>query len=301
MRTVWVSFDVIGRRCLEACVEAGASVVGIVTLPGPVDPNRSGQCRFDDVGEKLDAELIKSADVNSPETLERVRALEPDAIFVVGWSQLLREQLIASAKHGVFGMHPTLLPRHRGRAPIPWAILSGLARTGVTLFEIADPTADSGPIVGQVELPISEEETATTLYERIADAHAKLISEYVPQLAAGTAPRIPQDPIRASSWPKRTPADGIIDWETRAPYLDAWVRAQTRPYPGAFTFLGPSKLVVWRARPVELEGAAAAGTVVEERPEGVVVACGEGALLLEEVETELEPLGDELSVGARLG
>ena len=299
MRTVWVSFDVIGRRCLEACVEAGASVVGIVTLPGPVDPNRSGQCRFDDVGEKLDAELIKSADVNSPETLERVRALEPDAIFVVGWSQLLREQLIASAKHGVFGMHPTLLPRHRGRAPIPWAILSGLARTGVTLFEIADPTADSGPIVGQVELPISEEETATTLYERIADAHAKLIREYVPQLAAGTAPRIPQDPIRASSWPKRTPADGIIDWETRAPYLDAWVRAQTRPYPGAFTFLGPSKLVVWRARPVELDAAAAAGTVVEERPEGVVVACGEGGLLLEEVESE--PLGEELAVGARLG
>jgi len=169
----------------------------------------------------------------------------------------------------------------------------------VTLFEIADPTADSGPIVGQVELPISEEETATTLYERIADAHAKLIREYVPQLAAGTAPRIPQDPIRASSWPKRTPADGIIDWETRAPYLDAWVRAQTRPYPGAFTFLGPSKLVVWRARPVELDAAAAAGTVVEERPEGVVVACGEGGLLLEEVESE--PLGEELAVGARLG
>ena len=299
VRTVWVSFDVIGRRCLEACAETGAEVVGIVTLPKPVDPNRSGQCRFDNVAEQHGAELIESADVNSPETLERVRALQPDAIFVVGWSQLLREDLIAVAKRGVFGMHPTLLPRHRGRAPIPWAILSGLARTGVTLFEIAESTADSGPIVGQVELPISDDETATTLYERITDAHTELIREYMPQLADGIAPRIPQDPSRASSWPKRTPADGIIDWETRAPYLDAWVRAQTRPYPGAFTFLGPAKLVVWRARPVALDASAAAGTVVEERPEGVVVACGEGGLLLEEVESE--PLGEELAVGARLG
>ena len=299
MRTVWVSFDVIGRRCVEACADAGAEVVGIVTLSGPVDPNRSGQCRFDDLAEKLAAKLIESDQINSPETVASVRELAPDAIFVVGWSQLVHEELIATAKDGIFGMHPSLLPKHRGRAPIPWAILSGLAKTGVTLFEIADSTADSGAIVGQIELPIEEDETATTLYERIEEAHVELIREYVPQLAAGTAPRIAQDPTRASSWPKRTPADGIIDWETRAPYVDAWVRAQTRPYPGAFTFLGPSKLVVWRARPVELDASAAAGTVVEERPEGVVVACGEGGLLLEEVESE--PLGEELAVGARLG
>jgi methionyl-tRNA formyltransferase len=297
VRTVWVSFDVIGRRCVEACAEAGAQVVGIVTLPGPVDPNRSGQCRFDDLADELGAELIESADINSPETVATIRDLEPDSIFVVGWSQLVHEELIATAKDGVFGMHPSLLPKHRGRAPIPWAILSGLAKTGVTLFEIADPTADSGSVVGQVELPIAEDETATTLYERIEEAHVELIREHVPQLAKGTAPRIPQDATRASSWPKRTPADGIIDWETRAPYLDAWVRAQTRPYPGAFTFLGPAKLVVWRARPVELDGGAVAGTIVEERPEGVVVACGEGGLLLEEI----EPLGEELAVGARLG
>ena len=135
-------------------------------------------------------------------------------------------------------MHPTLLPRHRGRAPIPWAILTGLAKTGVTLFEITDPTADSGPIVGQVEVPIARDETATTLYESLAEAHLELMRTCVPQIVAGTAPRTPQDSRRASSWPKRTPPDGIIDWETRAPYLYDWVRAQTRPYPGAFTWLG---------------------------------------------------------------
>jgi methionyl-tRNA formyltransferase len=296
MRTAWVSFDTIGRDCLEAAADEGAEIVGVVTLPGPIDPSRSGQCSFDDVAARLGAELVETCDVNSEGTVDAVRALDPDLIFVVGWSQLVREPFISHAREGVFGMHPTLLPRHRGRAAIPWAILSGLARTGVTLFEITEPTADSGAIVGQVVLEIPPDETATTLFERVAAAHVELIREFVPLLLERRAPRILQDSSRASSWPKRTPADGIIDWETRAPYLYDWVRAQTRPYPGAFTFLGEQKVVVWRARPVQLETPAAAGTVVATGPDGPVVACGEGGLLLEDVETS-----GELAVGARLG
>jgi methionyl-tRNA formyltransferase len=297
MRTVWVSFDTIGRDCLEAAADVGAEIVGIVTLPGPIDPNRSGQCSFDDVATRLDAVLHETSDVNSEETLAVVGALDAELIFVVGWSQLVREPFIALAREGVFGMHPTLLPRHRGRAPIPWAILTGLARTGVTLFEILDATADSGAIVGQVTLQVDPDETATTLYARIADAHVALTREFVPQLLAEGAPRLSQDPLRASSWPKRTPVDGIIDWETRARYLYDWVRAQTRPYPGAFTFLGDEKVIVWSARPVELDSAAPAGTVVDLAPEGPVVACGEGGLVLEEIQTA----AGELVVGARLG
>jgi len=293
---VWVSFDTIGRDCLEAAAEAGAEIVGIVTLPGPVDPNRAGQCSFDEVAARSGAVLHETRDVNSDETLDAIRALEPELVFVVGWSQLVRDPFIALAAEGVFGMHPTLLPRHRGRAPIPWAILTGLARTGVTLFEILDATADSGAIVGQVEIDIAPDETATTLFARIADAHVQLIRRLVPQLLARTAPRIPQDPSRSSAWPKRTPADGIIDWETRAHYLYDWVRAQTRPYPGAFTFLGDEKVIVWGARPVELAETAPAGTVVDVRPEGPVVACGEGALVLEEIQAS-----GELALGARLG
>jgi methionyl-tRNA formyltransferase len=297
MRTVWVSFDTVGRDCLVAAAEAGAEVVGVVTLPGPVDPNRSGQCAFDAVAAQLGATLVETPHVNAPETLDAVRALDPELIFVVGWSQLVREPFIALAREGVFGMHPTLLPRHRGRAPIPWAILSGLARTGVTLFEIVDATADSGAIVGQVAVDIASDETAETLFARIAEAHVELVRQYVPQLIARSAPRRPQDASRASAWPKRTPADGIIDWETRAPYLYDWVRAQTRPYPGAFTYLGDEKVVVWRARPVALEADAPAGTIVATRPEGPVVACGDGGLVLEEIETR----AGELAVGARLG
>jgi methionyl-tRNA formyltransferase len=297
MRTAWVSFDTIGRDCLEAASEVGAEIVGIVTLPGPIDPNRSGQCAFDDVAARLDASLIETRDVNAPETVNEVRKLEPELVFVVGWSQLVHEAFIASAREGVFGMHPTLLPRHRGRAPIPWAILSGLARTGVTLFEIVDAMADSGAIVGQTVVDIAPDETATTLFARIAEAHVRLVRELVPQLVARTAPRTPQDPRRASSWPRRAPGDGIIDWETRASYLYDWVRAQTRPYPGAFTYLGDEKVIVWGARLVELAESAPAGTIVEIDAAGPVVACGEGGLLLEEIQAGAA----ELDVGVRLG
>jgi methionyl-tRNA formyltransferase len=296
MRTVWVSDDVIGRDCLDAAARSGAEIVGIVTLPEEPGIDRSARWSFEEEAARFGVPRLETRDVNADDALAWIRALEPELVFVVGWYQLVREPFLALAREGTFGMHPTLLPRHRGRASIPWAILSGLAHTGVTLFEIVDDTADSGAIVGQAVVDVAPDETATSLFDKVSRAHVELLDECVPLLLARTAPRVAQDPSRASSWPRRRPADGIIDWETRAPYLYDWVRAQTRPYPGAFTFLGDEKVVVWRARPVEGAEPAPAGTVVAERPEGPVVACGEGALVLEEIETD-----GELAVGARLG
>src|SRR2546429_3260936 len=279
MRLVWVSFDVMGRDCLAAAAEAGADVVAVVTLPGPIAPDRSGQCSFDEIAAELGARLVETADVNSPETIAALREVEPDMIFAVGCPQLVLDVFTRLPKQGVFGMHPTLLPKHRGRAAIPWAILSGLARTGVTLFEISDGTADSGPIVGQVEVPIASDETAETLYDKVTAAHVELVRRYVPELLDGSAPRIAQDTRRASAWPKRAQADGIIDWDTRAPYLHDWVRAQTRPYPGAFTYLGEDKIVVWRARARPPAEPLPPGTVVSRRGVGPLLGCGGRAVL----------------------
>ncbi|WBB71716.1 methionyl-tRNA formyltransferase [Micromonospora sp. WMMD1128] len=281
-RVVWVSFDTIGRDCLEAAAEMGAEVAGVVTLPGPVRPDVSGMCAFHEVADRYGAELIEARNVNDPECVAAVRRLAPDTLWVVGWSQLIRDELLAVPRGGTFGMHPTLLPRHRGRAPIPWAILSGLARTGVTLFEIPDATADSGAVVGQAVVDVAADETATTLFDKCAAAHVDLVREFFPRIADGTAPRIPQDPTRASHWPRRAPADGIIDWDTRSAWLDVWVRAQTRPYPGAFTWLGDRRLTIWAARPEPAPAGAAAGTVLGHRPDGVLVATGDGGLLITE-------------------
>ncbi|MBO4206791.1 methionyl-tRNA formyltransferase [Micromonospora echinofusca] len=282
-RIVWISFEITGKACLEAAAQAGAEVAGIVTLPGPVRPEVSGMCGFEDVAQRLGVPLVHARNVNDPECVAAVRDLAPESLWVIGWSQLLRDEILAVPSGGTFGMHPALLPRHRGRAPIPWAIITGLARTGVTLFEIPDATADSGPIVGQSVIDIAPDETATTLYAKVHEQSIDLVRTCFPQIAAGTAPRIPQDPRRASYWTRRTPPDGLIDWETRAPQLDAWVRAQTHPYPGAFTWLGDERLTVWRARPETNDHRSPAGMVLEHRPDGVLVACGADALLIREV------------------
>src|SRR6266516_770091 len=175
MRLVWVSFDVMGRDCLAAAAEAAAEVTAVVTLPGPLDPDRSGQCSFEEIAGRLGARLIETADVNSPETIAAVREADPDLIFVVGWLQLVLDEFIGIPRHGVFGMHPALLSSSCGRAAIPWAILSGLAKTGVTLFQIADGSAVSGPIVGQVEVPLAPDEKATTVYGPITEKHVELV------------------------------------------------------------------------------------------------------------------------------
>src|SRR2546422_11066348 len=101
MRLVWVSSDPMGRDCLAAAAEAGAEVAAVVTLPGPIDPDRSGQCSFDEIAERLGARLIETADVNSPDTIAAVQEVDPDLIFIVGWSQLVLDGFIGLARHGV--------------------------------------------------------------------------------------------------------------------------------------------------------------------------------------------------------
>ena len=305
-RAVWVSFDLIGRDCLVAAAEAGASIVGIVTLPVSVNGARAGQCSFEEVAQELGAALIVAQDINDPACLDSIGRLSPDMLFVVGWSQLVGKSLISIAPRGVFGMHPTLLPKHRGRAPIPWTILAGLTKTGVTMFEIVDETADTGLLVGQLEVPVLADDTATSLFERIRHAHVDLIEQLMPGLLQGTAPRIPQDERRSSWWPKRTPLDCIIDWNARATHVHDWIRAQTHPYPGAFTYLEEQKVVIWRASVQPGVESGVPGQVLSEHPEGTIVGCGHGALLMEEVEIggrvfTATGIGRVLPVGAVLG
>jgi methionyl-tRNA formyltransferase len=112
---------------------------------------------------------------------------------------------------------------------------------------------------------------------------------------------------RASEWPRRRPSDGIIDWATRVPALDAWIRAQTRPYPGAFSFLGDAKVTIWQARPLGTGEGPSAGTVVAAADDGVEVRCGDGSILLEEVDLEEvgnlhgAAIGEHLRPGTVLG
>lgn len=288
MKSIFVSFDEIGWHCLKEILELGGNVVGIFTLDDERRIKMSGNRPFDDLAQKYNIPLYKIKSINDKDTLDLIRTCDSDISFVIGWSQLVKNEFISLAKYTCVGMHPTLLPRHRGRAPIPWAIIFGLRKTGVTMFHISED-ADNGDIIGQVEISIEFEDDALSLYKKALQAHIKLIQDYFPFLQEGKAPRIKQDEAKASYWHKRVPKDGIIDWNASSKNLYDWIRALTEPYPGAFTFYRDKKLIIWKSMLInEKDHYRDSGTILEIDKDGLLVSTGEGIVKLTCIQFEGE-------------
>jgi methionyl-tRNA formyltransferase len=279
MRIVYIGARVVGHRCLAALLQARAQVVGLLTLDETKADVTTAFRSFDDLVDRYRLDARKFTRLNSPEPTKWVRSLQPDLGIVVGVSELIAAELLKVPRLGFIGMHPTLLPEGRGRAPIPWALIKGITRTGVSLF-YCDPGADTGDLLAQSEVPIYYEDTSATLGSRTDDAAIKLLIENVPRLAAGTAPRWSQNEARATVWPRRRPDDGLIDWSRSRRELYNWVRALTHPYPGAFTTLDGRRLWIWAARESFDERTGRPGEVLDILPHGILVATGSGCLLL---------------------
>jgi methionyl-tRNA formyltransferase len=171
---------------------------------------KSGRVYIDDFAARHGIEVAKIRDLNKPEAVEIIREAGLDWLFIIGWSQIARAEVLSTPSWGVIGMHPTLLPQGRGRAAIPWAILKGINRTGVTMFRL-DEGVDTGPILAQVEIPLHDRIDASELYTLVDRAHVALMREAFPKLARGELDAIPQDHSQATEWPRRKPEDGAID------------------------------------------------------------------------------------------
>jgi len=256
MRAGFVTAVELGRACIEEILACGGSLDLVMTLRDEQASGKSGRVRLDDLCSAGGTQLVKVRNINDPEALEALRAARLDWLFIVGWSQIARPAVLETAAQGVLGIHPTLLPEGRGRAPIPWAILKGLPQTGVTLFRL-DAGVDSGPIAGQLAIPLDPRETATSLYDKVAEGHRRLIRDCWPRLEAGTLEFAQQDDARATYWPGRRPEDGAIDLSGSVRDADRLVRAVTRPYPGAFLDTGNTRYRLWSAEPRPSSGRAA--------------------------------------------
>lgn len=222
---------------------------------------------------------------------EKEKILEPDLGIVAGVSQLVPKSLLEVPRLGFIGMHPTLLPEGRGRAPIPWAIIKGLQSTGVTWFW-CDENADTGRIVSQMKVPIYYEDTVRQLGRRTDDmAVHLLLTQCLPEIKEGVIFGTRQTEKNVTYWPKRNPEDSLIDWSWDSGSLYDWIRALTHPYPGAFTYLNGRKLYIWSAREsydtryrFTPENLIEFGEVIDILPHGVLV----NHLLLQRVQWEGE-------------
>ena len=301
MPILFIAARIVGKQCLTAALDVGASIAGLLYL----DDRKAGitvaHTQFDDVIARHNLNARPFASLKGDEGREHfewAQQLAPRLGIVCGVSELIPPELLKLPALGFIGMHPTLLPQGRGRAPIPWAIIFGLKETGVTWF-YADPGVDTGDILAQQPVPVLGHDTASTLGARTDEVAAQLLCKSLSLLAAGTAPRVKQDEMAATTWPRRRPEDGIIDWSRDAGALCNWVRALTHPYPGAFTFCNDRKLFVWTAERAILPLTGAPGEVLSVDDHGALVATGRGLLNITHVQWSDKHEGSPLDAGIK--
>jgi len=272
----------------------------LVTLPPDLAARHSDFADLAAEARAIGAHVVHASNCNGSDVLDLIREVAPDLVLVIGWSQICRQSFLDAAEGRVMGYHPAPLPRLRGRGVIPWTILSGEPITAGTLFRI-DAGVDSGPILAQHFFHVASDETATTLYARHLEVLAVILREALLRCAEGDFAGTPQDERFATWAARRTPDDGYIAWGRPARDLWRLVRATDRPYPGAFTFHGAERLVVWSAEPWPLaeRHLGGVGQIIARVDNGFVVRCGDGeALRVTEWET---PSGKAPPLHARLG
>lgn len=269
-----------GKECLQEILAIGGHVVAILTFTDEIAQKTSGAVPFDDIAEKHDIPLFKVKNTNTPEAIKLLREINPDVMFVVGWTRLVNAEVLAIPEYGCIGMHASLLPKYRGRAPVNWALINNETMTGNSMI-LLDDGVDTGDILLQRSIPISLSDTCKTLYDKVAEAGRDMIREIIPYLDKGELPRKQQNHAEATVMPKRTPEDGVIDWKKSVLELYNWVRALTHPYPGAFTHFKGKELYIWEAQICHFSNNGKPqqpGTVVS-LSDGIVVATGKNELL----------------------
>ncbi len=287
MRVVFIGASKFGLRCLEKIAGMpDQKIVGIVTnreiFSISYNPQGVKNVLYADClsfAEKQQTPFFVMKDrMTDPQLIQTVKDWSPDFILVVGWYHMVPKVIRAIAP--VAGLHASLLPDYSGGAPLVWAIIHGEQKTGITFFMFGDGI-DSGDIIAQKTEPIYLNDTIASLYARIERHGLYLLEEYLPKIAKKELVLTVQDNTKRRIMPQRKPDDGEIDWAWSSLQIYNFIRAQTKPYPGAFTFFGDERIMVWEAKLFDFfppmynyspEGGTILGTIDECPLNGILVA-----------------------------
>jgi methionyl-tRNA formyltransferase len=271
---------------LKVLIEGPDSVVAAVTQPD----RRRGRGQLVTPTPVKELALRHGIAVLQPEKVKEegflghIANLQPDLLVVVAYGEILPKALLAIPKHGAVNVHASLLPKYRGAAPIPWAILNGDEVTGVTTM-MMDEGMDTGDILLQAKVSIGQKETGASLYERLASLGAPLLKETVERIKAETIRPTPQDHSLASYAPSIKKEDGLIDWKREAREIDRQVRA-FNPWPGAFTHWEGKFLKIYKGEVREEPPKRRAGEVAWVGTDFIGVETGKDSFLIQEVQLE---------------
>jgi len=232
---------------------------------------------------ELGLEVWQPKKVRTAEFAEKLRALDADVAVVVAYGRILPRGVLDAPRTGCVNIHASLLPRWRGAAPIQWSIVHGDEETGVTLMQV-DEGMDSGAILATMSTPITPDDDAATLSDRLSKMGAELLREQLARYVAGELTPQPQDEGAVTMAPLLKKEHGRIDWNTSAQAVHNQIRGMN-PWPGAHTVLGDRRIKVHRAvaSTLDPEGAAP-GEVIALDPEAILVACAKGTLEIQELQ-----------------
>jgi len=298
MKTVVLAYHSIGCEGIEALLKCGYDIAAVFTHTD--DPNENLWFRsVAELASELGIPVYAPEDINHPLIVQKIRDMKPDVIFSFYYRNMVKKELLDIPPKGCINLHGSLLPAYRGRCPVNWVLANGETETGITLHYMT-PKADDGDIIAQNRITIDYDDTARSLFGKMAKSAEELLLETLPKIKDGTAARTPQDHSKASYFGGRKPADGEINWEMGAEAIRNLVRAVTRPYPGAFSFIGDRKFLIWKVS-VETDMASAApGTILSSNP--LIIACGDGAVRIDSGQTVGGVIlnGSQLAEDARL-
>jgi methionyl-tRNA formyltransferase len=288
LRIIFFGTAELACASLEALHRAsGFEMIAIVTQP---DKPRGRKMEVQPSAVKslavhLGLAVLQPKRARDESFLTEIRTLAPHLLIVVAYGQILPKTLLDIPKYGCLNVHTSLLPKHRGAAPIQWAILDGDTETGVTIMKM-DAGLDTGPILTQEKTTIGPNETSETLHDRLAEIGARLLVTTISPYIDGRISPVPQ-PEGATYARKIDKSDGAIDWTEPAEIIARKIRAFT-PWPGAFSFVETSAakrmLKIWQAEIVPESGPP--GAVLRADRTGMVVACGRDALLVASLQPE---------------
>jgi methionyl-tRNA formyltransferase len=284
MRIIFMGSAELAIPALQAIVQSSDDqVVGVVTQPDrPAGRKRQlTPCPLKAFAEQAGLPIMTPEKVGSPESVAALTELRPDLFVVVAYGQYIPTRVIELAPHKAINLHPSLLPKYRGSAPIQWAIANGDSETGVSIIRVAQKM-DAGDILRQEHFPIDPDDTSQTLHQKLAEFGATLLLKTLDDIRAGTLSPIVQDESQVVEIRKLTKEDGAIDWTQPASTIRNRIRAFD-PWPGSHCKLPDgTPLKVWKAEIIS-----ATGTPSELLDDALLVATGNNALRL----TEIQPLG----------
>jgi len=267
---------------------APESLRGVITIDDSSD-TRSAYSGFRDFERETRLDLHIAKNGKSAEAI--IAEHKPDLCIVVGWYWLISEATLSSVRQGFVGIHNSLLPKLRGGSPLVWSIILEHKEVGCSLFSFT-PGLDDGPIWAQGSVPLDDDDYVSDALAKVEQKAIDLFRHNYPLILAGTLSPMEQDHSLATFCAQRMPSDGSIRWDQSARAIYNFIRAQSHPYPGAYTFLKSDKLSIWRARLCPYPYFGTPGQIARISEDGVCVVCGDNmAIIIEEVEDNASKRG----------